>query len=151
MKRTLVSLASVLAATTVTAASAQTFTFQSQGDPPTTAIVTKGPDGRTYSAMAFGGKGDTTWADGKKSAYTYKCVGMSQPTNDAIFMMHVTCEARAADGVYVVNFGCNNLAADELSCVGGLYGTGGAYVGRRGTITSHGKGQNTMGTGQWYN
>ena len=114
------------------------------------AMANKAPDGRTYGAAAINGSGETTWADGKKSKYTYKCISMSQPPHDAIFMSHMMCDVAASDGTFMVTFGCNNMSADEMGCVGGLAGTSGAYAGRRGNVTSHGKGTASNGTGAWF-
>ena len=150
MIRTTALLGAVLAATTATAAQAQTFTFQSTANAPVMAMANKAADGRTYGAAAVTGSGETTWADGKKSKYTYKCINMSQPPHDAIFMSHMMCDVVAPDGNFFVTFGCNNISADEQGCVGGLAGTSGAYAGRRGGVTSHGKGTASSGTGAWY-
>ncbi len=149
--RTTALLGAILAATSATAASAQTFTFQSTANAPVMAMSNKAPDGRTYGAAAITGSGETTYADGKKAKYTYKCINMSQPPHDAIFMSHMMCDVAATDGNFFVTFGCNNMAADEQGCVGGLAGTSGAYVGRSGGVTSHGKGAASNGTGQWNN
>lgn len=109
----------------------------------------KAPDGRTYGAAAFAGSGETTYADGKKTKYTFKCVTMSQPPRDAIFMNHMMCDVAATDGNFFVTMGCNAMGPDEQGCVGGLSGTSGAYAGRNGGLTTHGKGVATTGTGQW--
>lgn len=150
MMKTAALLGAILAATTATAASAQSFTFQSSGNAPAIAMSNKAPDGRTYGAAAVTGSGETTYADGKKTKYTYKCIQMSQPPHDAIFMSHMMCDVAASDGNFMVTFGCNYMSADEQGCVGGLAGTSGAYAGRRGAVTSHGKGAASSGTGAWY-
>jgi hypothetical protein len=150
MMRTAALLGAILAATTATAASAQSFTFQSTANAPVMAMANKAPDGRTYGAAAINGSGETTYADGRKTKYTYKCISMSQPPHDAIFMSHMMCDVAASDGTFMVTFGCNNMSADEMGCVGGLAGTSGAYAGRRGNVTSHGKGTASNGTGAWF-
>jgi hypothetical protein len=65
-------------------------------------------------------------------------------------MAHMMCDVTASDGMFAVTFGCNAMSADEMGCVGGLAGKSGAYSGRRGSVTSHGKGNKSNGTGQWY-
>ncbi|MBK6491786.1 MAG: hypothetical protein IPK89_03010 [Sphingomonadales bacterium] len=149
MMKTTAFLAAIVAATTATAATAQTFTFQSMANSPAMAMSNKAPDGRTYGAAAFSGSGETSWADGKKSKYTFKCITMSQPPHDSIFMSHMMCDVAASDGNFFVTFGCNNMSADEQGCVGGLAGTSGVYAGKSGGLTSHGKGAASNGTGQW--
>lgn len=129
-------------------ADAQSFTFSSEGK-PSTVISIPAPDGKTYGAMVASGAGETSWADGKKSKYTYVCVSMSQPPRDSIFQTHMMCDVTAPDGNFAATFGCNNEAADEMGCVGGLAGKSGAFAGKRGGVTSHGKGTKAWGTGQW--
>jgi hypothetical protein len=129
-------------------AAAQTFTFQSEGKPSTT-ITIPGPEGKPYGAAAFNGSGSTTWADGKKTTYTYTCISMSQPPNNSIFQSHMMCDVVAPDGTFAATFGCNAMAADEMGCVGGLTGKSGAYANKRGGLTSYGKGMKSWGTGQW--
>lgn len=148
-RKTLV-LAAFSAAFATSAAQAQNFTFQSTAEAPSIVVSTAGPDGKPYGALAFSGVGETSWADGKKSKYSYKCISMSQPPRDAIFMSHMMCDVAASDGKFVVTFGCNAMSADEMGCVGGLAGSSGAYANRRGSLTSHGKGTKSGGTGQWY-
>ncbi|MBL0001325.1 MAG: hypothetical protein IPO97_10240 [Sphingomonadales bacterium] len=116
MMKTTAFLAAIVAATTATAATAQTFTFQSMANAPAMAMSNKAPDGRTYGAAAFSGSGETTWADGKKSKYSFKCITMSQPPHNSIFMSHMMCDVAASDGNFFVTFGCNNMSADEQGC-----------------------------------
>lgn len=143
-------LAACVAAVSSTAAMAQSFTFQSQAEAPAMVVSSTGPDGKPFGAAAVSGAGETSWADGKKSKYTYKCISMSQPPRDAIYMSHMMCDVTAPDGNFVATFGCNAISADEMGCVGGLRGKSGAYSGRRGNLTSHGKANKSTGTGAWY-
>jgi hypothetical protein len=150
MTRSSMTVATILASAFASAASAQSFTFQSQAEAPSVVVSSTAPDGKSYGAAAVSGAGDTLWADGKKSKYTYKCISMSQPPRDAIFMSHMMCDVTAPDGTFAATFGCNVMAADEMACVGGLAGKTGSYSGRRGGVTSHGKANKSVGTGQWY-
>jgi hypothetical protein len=150
MLRATFAFAALSAVLFASSASAQSFTFQSQADNPAMSVSSTGPDGKPYGASAVAGTGETSWADGKKSKYSYKCISMSQPPRDAIFMAHMMCDVTAPDGTFAVTFGCNAMSADEMGCVGGLSGKSGAYSGRRGSLTSHGKANKSNGTGQWY-
>jgi hypothetical protein len=150
MTRISTTLAAILAMAHASSASAQSFTFQSQAEEPSVMVSSTGPDGKTYGAAAVSGAGDTLWADGKKSKYTYKCISMSQPPRDAIFMSHMMCDVTAPDGTFAATFGCNAMSTDEMACVGGLAGKTGTYTGRRGGVTSHGKANKSTGTGAWY-
>lgn len=148
MKKTFAISGALLAVATAAPAAAQTFTFQSDGKPSTT-IVIPGPDGKPYGAAVVNGSGATTYADGKKASYTYTCISMSQPPRDSIFQSHMMCDVTTPDGMFAATFGCNNMSADEMGCIGGLTGKSGAYANRRGAVTSHGKGSKSSGTGQW--
>lgn len=150
MLRATVVFAALSAALFTSAATAQSFTFQSNAEAPAMVVSSVGPDGKTYGAAAIAGSGETSWADGKKSKYNYKCISMSQPPRDAIFMSHMMCDVVAPEGNFAVTFGCNSMSADEMGCVGGLTGKSGSYANRRGSLTSHGKGSKSSGTGQWY-
>jgi hypothetical protein len=144
-------VASAIVALSSTAAQAENFTYLSQGDAPTV-VGGMTPEGMPYGGSYVTGKGTTTWADGSKATYTYKCVATVQPPRDAIFVSHMACDATASDGSFSVAFGCNPIAgkADQQGCVGGLVGKTGRYAGKRGSVTNHGKGSVSLGTGQWY-
>lgn len=134
----------------LTAASAETFTFKSSnGDE--TVVGGVGADGVRFGGAYWTGSGVSTSQAGKKVKYTYKCVSMSQPPRDSIFMSHSACNVAAEDGNFSAVMGCNILNAEtrEASCVGGMYGETGAYEGRRGSMTNHGKDGKSSGTGQW--
>jgi hypothetical protein len=151
MKRSTAFCSAALMALFTSGASAQTFTYQSQGDTPTN-VGMVAPDGRPVTGSYLTGNGATTWADGTKSKYSYKCVSTTQPPNNTIYTVHMICDATAADGNFSATFGCNLIDAKgtEVSCVGGLYGKTGRYSGRRGTITNHRKADVSGGTGEWY-
>lgn len=144
-------IAAAVTALSTTAAQAESFTYQSQGDAPTVVGGTT-PEGIPFGGSYVTGNGATSWADGTKSKYSYKCVSTVQPPRDAIFMVHMACDVTAADGTFSATFGCNPIAgkADQQGCVGGMLGKSGRYAGRRGSVTNHGKGTVSLGTGQWY-
>lgn len=150
MFRGTILVAAFIATASTPAVMAQSFTFQSRAEAPAMSVSSTGPDGKTYGAAAVSGAGETSWADGKKSKYNYKCISMSQPPRDSIFMSHMMCDVTAPDGTFAVTFGCNAMSADEMGCVGGITGKSGAYSGRRGNLTSHGKANKSTGTGAWY-
>ena len=131
---------------------AKTFTFQSQA----TAQTVVGSDGtgpNPYVGTFVTGKIQTAFADGTKTSANYTCVSMTQPPHGKLFDMHMLCDATDSNGTYSATMGCTILdaAAENFSCIGGLYGKSGSYVGRRGTFTNHTVGGAGTGTGQWYN
>ena len=140
----------VAAATLCGGALAQTFTFQSTSEEPTTVGATT-PEGSVAGAY-WTGASTVTMADGSVNERTFTCVSTSQPPRDSIFMVHGVCDGTGADGDYTVYSGCNIMdpEAGEMSCVGGLIGKSGNYAGRRGVLTIHSKGGASAGTGQWF-
>ncbi|HAE27385.1 MULTISPECIES: hypothetical protein [Hyphomonas] len=140
----------VAAATLCGGALAQTFTFQSTSEEPTTVGATT-PEGSVAGAY-WTGASTVTMADGSVNESTFTCVSTSQPPRDSIFMVHGVCDGTGADGDYTVYSGCNIMdpEAGEMSCVGGLIGKSGNYAGRRGVLTIHSKGGASAGTGQWF-
>ena len=140
----------VAAATLCGGALAQTFTFQSTSEEPTTVGATT-PEGSVAGAY-WTGASTVTMADGSVNESTFTCVSTSQPPRDSIFMVRGVCDGTGADGDYTVYSGCNIMdpEAGEMSCVGGLIGKSGNYAGRRGVLTIHSKGGASAGTGQWF-
>jgi len=129
---------------------AQTFTFVSTSEAPVTLGATT-PEGSVAGAY-WTGASTATQADGTVNKSTFTCVSTSQPPRDSIFMVHGVCDGTGAEGDYTVYSGCNIMDADagEMSCVGGLIGKSGEYEGRRGVLTIHSKGGDSVGTGQWF-
>ena len=137
--------------TTMAQNDSTTFTFSSKNNP----INNLGGDGQNgvpYSAGHWTGNSKVSSSDGKKTDSSYSCVMMTQPPNDSLFQLHVLCDIKTKDGAYSATMGCTfiDVASSEVSCIGGLYGTGGVYSGRRGSITNYGKNNTASGTGQWY-
>lgn len=132
-------------------AMAQSFTFKSTSNAQNM-LGGDGKNGVPYSGGHWTGSSTGVTADGQKTNTTFKCVMMTQPPTDTLFQAHMLCDITAANGTYSATMGCQfvNPAAQEVSCIGGLYGTGGAYAGRRGSITNHAKGSASTGTGQWF-
>jgi len=139
--------------TTMALSGDETFTFSTKSEP----ITSIGGDEKhniPYSGWHWTGNSTAETSTGKKNETTFSCVMMSQPPNDSLFQAHTLCDIKAKDGSYSYSavMGCTfiDAASGEVSCVGGLYGTGGVYSGRRGSITNHAKGGVSSGTGQWY-
>lgn len=132
------------------AAVAETFTFSAQEMAGAVTTGTTGPNGRVMQGRYWTGTSDVTWADGKKSTEKFTCISNTQPPNDAIFMMHGTCDTSGPDGSYTSIWGCNIVDAAKMTtaCVGGLYGKTGKYAKKGGTMTYHGVGPKGTGTGQ---
>jgi hypothetical protein len=128
-----------------------TFTFTSTSNPLNN-IGGDGKNGVPYSGSSWTGSTTGMMADGRKLSSTFSCVMMSQPPNDTLFQTHALCDIKSADGTYSVAMGCEllNPATMEASCIGALYGTGGAYAGKRGSVTNHVKSGVAHGTGQWF-
>lgn len=129
---------------------AQTFTFSSTSETPTTVGATT-PQGSVAGAY-WTGTTTTTYADGTKGESSFKCVSTSQPPRDSIFMVHGVCDGASEDGNYTVYTGCNFMDAEmtTMSCVGGLIGKSGDLAGRTGTLTIYSKDSTSTGTGQWH-
>ena len=132
------------------AAVAETFTFSAQEMAGAVTTGTTGPNGRVMQGRYWTGTSEVTWADGKKSTEKFTCISNTQPPNDAIFMMHGTCDTSGPDGSYTSIWGCNIVDAAKMTtaCVGGLYGKTGKYAKKGGTMTYHGVGPKGTGTGQ---
>ena len=95
----------VAAATLCGGALAQTFTFQSTSEEPTTVGATT-PEGSVAGAY-WTGASTVTMADGSVNESPFTCVSTSQPPRDSIFMVHGVCDGPGADGDYTVYSGCN--------------------------------------------
>ena len=129
----------------------QTFTFTSKSG-TLNGLGGDGKYGVPYTGWHWTGTSTGETGDGQKTSSTFSCVMMTQPPSDSLFPMHMLCDVKAGDGAYSTTMGCQfvNPATMEASCIGGLYGTGGAYAGRRGSITNHVKSGVSTGTGQWF-
>ena len=158
LKSTLAGVIAALAmigATAPTTASAQaagsTFTFTSTSNAPTM-LGGNGKNGVPYSGQHWTGSSTGKTSTGATTKTSFSCVMMTQPPTDSLFQAHMLCDITASDGGYSATMGCQfiDVAKGEASCIGGLFGTSGAYAGRRGSITNHGVGSASSGTGQWY-
>jgi hypothetical protein len=150
MIRGMILCAAAMALSTASAARAQSFTYQSQADPPSVTVGATGPDGKPFGGTVLSGTSNGVVSNGTKTKANFKCISMTQPPRDAIFMSHMICDVTSAEGDYTVVFGCNAMGPEENSCVGGLTGKTGTYAGRHGTLTGHSRGSKSTGTGQWY-
>ena len=144
-------LIAILAFATGSAASAESFTFESQLDAPPVSVGGARADGSRYGGNYFTGTSVGTVSNGTKTKTKYTCVSMTTPPTDSIFKMHSICDVSSAEGDYTAVLGCDILGPEENSCVGGIYCKTGAFKGRRGNLTTHGKGAKGNGTGQWIN
>lgn len=149
----LIAALAIIGATTSATAQAGgvTFTFSSTSNAPT-ALGGDGKNGVPYSGMHWTGSSMGQTSTGAKTKTKFSCVMMTQPPRDSLFQAHMLCDVTADDGSYSAAMGCSfmDAAKQETSCIGGLYGTGGAYAGRSGSITNHAKGGVSSGTGQWF-
>ncbi len=151
----LIAALAIIGATVPTAAMAQsgdvTFTFTSTSNTPTM-LGGNGKNGVPYSGMHWTGSSTGKTSTGATTKTSFSCVMMTQPPRDSLFEAHMLCDVTAADGGYSATMGCSFMdqTRQEASCIGGLYGTSGAYAGRRGSITNHAKGGTSTGTGSWF-
>jgi len=127
------------------------FTLTSKNN-PITSIGGDGKNGIPYSGWHWTGNSTRETSDGKKTESTYSCVMMSQPPKNTLFQLHMLCDLKASDGTFSSILGCTLMdpATTELSCVGALLGSSGAYADRRGNMTLHAKDGVSTGTGQWF-
>lgn len=151
VRSALIAGALVFALAVPATAMAQSFTFKSTSNAQNM-LGGDGKNGVPYSGGHWTGSSTGVMSDGTKTNTTFKCVMMTQPPRDSLFETHMLCDIVASNGTYSATMGCQfvNPSAQEVSCIGGLYGTGGIYAGRRGSITNHAKGSASTGTGQWF-
>jgi hypothetical protein len=137
------------------AAHAESFTFTGSGT-GTNAVSVTAPDGAVVTAGFNSGKAQLTYASGKTVTSTSTCEQHSASPPVGIFQQLGECNLSDPNGNSSVLYGCNptkDKAAEN--CVGGLWGTSGAYAGKSGTLSWHGTvspdGKTSMfnGTGQW--
>ena len=133
-----------------TTAVAESFSFTSTGE-GTGGVSIPMANGATAGAGSSAGTTNWTWASGKKSTSTYVCYSMTDRAGE-LFALRGMCES-TQDGEVVssVMFGCNYLNEErtETNCVGGLIGRAGAFEGKTGTISWHGKDGTSNGAGHW--
>ena len=151
MTKDITKLIAILAFASGGAANAESFTFESQMDAPPVSVGGARADGSRYGGNYFTGTSAGTASNGTKTQTKYTCISMTTPPTDSIFKMHSICDVTSNEGNYAVVLGCDILGPEENSCIGGMYGKTGIYKGRRGNITTHGKGAKGNGTGQWIN
>jgi hypothetical protein len=144
-------LAAAMAAGLAFGAQAETFTFTSSGT-GTASVVTPGPNGTVRAAGVSANKGVTMYG-ARAMATESTCAGWPSQPGD-LFASHGMCTFSDASGAGYIRFGCNPAKeANEENCVGGLWGTAGAYKDRSGSMAWHAKGNGGSGTsvgaGQW--
>jgi hypothetical protein len=145
--------AALVAASLGGVAQAETFTF-SNATSGFVSVTVPGPNNTTRIAGVSDFKGTTTMS-GKSVATSGKCaVWPSLPAD--IFQSHGQCTLTDGNGAGYIRFGCNpGKTAMDDDCVSGIWGTGGAYAGRHGTLAWHnkvaadGKSSSAEGAGQW--
>jgi hypothetical protein len=128
-----------------------TFTFTSTSENPAM-LGGNGKNGVPYSGWHWIGSSIAQTSTGQKIKSSFTCVMMTQPPTDTLFMSHMLCDVTSAEGTYSATMGCQFIDQANLvaSCIGGLYGTGGTYAGKRGSITNYARGGTSIGTGQWF-
>ena len=137
------------------AANAESFTFTGTGT-GTNAISVTAPDGAVVTAGFNAGKAQLTYASGKTVTSTSTCEQHSATPPIGIFQQYGECTLSDSNGNSSVLYGCTpTKEAGAENCVGGLWGTSGAYAGKSGTLSWHGtvsadgKTGAFTGTGQW--
>ncbi|HEV7159154.1 MAG TPA: hypothetical protein VGN38_12415 [Caulobacteraceae bacterium] len=146
-------LAAALAAGLAFGAQAETFTFSNTGILGASVVI-PGPNGAVRIAGVADFKGPTVMA-GRSLPTDDHCASWPALPGD-IFETHGQCTFSDPTGAGYVRFGCNPAKAPtEANCVGGIWGTAGAYAGRSGTLAWHnkvsadGKSATAEGAGQW--
>lgn len=147
-------LAALLLGGSALAVHAETFTFNGTGT-PTNQLTVPGPNGTTRTAGFNVSKGVTTLASGKALPTDSTCAAWPSGPGD-LFQSHGMCTFSDSTGAGYIRFGCNPAKeAMEENCVGGIWGTSGAYAGRSGSMAWHGKSSTDgktatfAGAGQW--
>jgi hypothetical protein len=146
-------VAALFAASLGGAAQAETFTFTSNAT-SVAGVTVPGPNNTTRAAGVSTFTGSLIMG-GKTLTNSGQCAAWPSLPGD-IFQSHGQCTFSDATGAGFLRYGCNPGKTDaEANCVGGLWGTGGAYAGRSGSMAWHGKaaadGKSTtsVGAGQW--
>ena len=146
-------VAALVAASFGVGAHAETFTFTNSGALGASVVV-PGPNGTTRVAGVADFKG-TTIVAGHSLPTDSHCASWPSLPGD-IFGSHGQCTFSDTTGRGYVRFGCNpGKTATDDDCVGGIWGTAGAYAGRNGTMAWHnhvdadGKTASSSGAGQW--
>lgn len=147
----LTSAASFFAVSLSASALAETFTFNSTSEPGGT-ITLELPEG-LVTAGSVSGSSTSNFSSGETQSSKFTCHSMTEAPS-ATFDMTGLCEV-IDDGVagnnYKILFGCNyaNEERTASSCWGGLFGTGGRFDGKSGTVSWSSKDGASSGTGQW--
>jgi hypothetical protein len=148
-------LAALLLGGSALAANAESFTFTGSGTTINAMSVTA-PDGSAVVAAFNSGKAQLTYASGKTVTSTSTCEQHSTPPPVGVFQQMGECNLTDPTGNSSILFGCNpSKDKAAANCVGGLWGTAGAYAGKSGTLSWHatssadGKSATFTGTGQW--
>lgn len=141
----MIALALIASAST---ASAQTFSYTSKSNAPMMAVGGVTPDGVPFGAQSLTGTTETMMG-GKSTSASFKCITMTQPTNDKLFDAHMMCDVTAPDGTFTSAWGCDFMGPDAQACVGRLLGQTGVYAKRYGSVTSQNKAGSAVGSGQW--
>lgn len=134
--------------TSASIVSAQSFTYVSTSNAPTTTVGGAGPDGRPFGAAAWSGTSELMM-DGKKVMSNFTCVAMTQPNNAKIFDQHMMCNGSDSGGTWTSAWGCSSVQATGMACWGQLQGLTGGYAKRTGVISGSGKGAMQTGSGHW--
>jgi hypothetical protein len=131
-------LAALLVGGSALAAQAETFTFSGTTTSVNSVSVTS-PRGTRTGGGYSESRGTVTYAGGKTVESAARCVGWSGPPGD--IFSHGVCNLTDSAGTNSVGFRClpDAKMTNEQSCVGGIWGTGGAYANRTGTLTWHSK------------
>lgn len=135
-------------------ANAETFTFSSTA----TDVARVAVPGMNNSVQ-FAGVANisgTTSMGAKTLTTTGQCASWPATPPVGIFQDYGMCTASDPGGTFYIRYGCNPAKEPmQDNCVGGLWGTGGVYAGRTGTLSWHGraaadgKGGTSDGAGQW--
>ena len=99
------------------------------------------PGGGVMGSVWVSGSSKTKYSKGEKATNTFVCASNTNPPSE-LFHQQTFCDVADNDNdTFSIFGGCNFLNAErtESTCVGGLIGKTGAYAGRGGSITWHGK------------
>ncbi|WP_164156825.1 hypothetical protein [Sandarakinorhabdus rubra] len=148
MKSPIFGMMALVCVASASVAGAQSFTYTSNSNPPTTMVGGAPAGAAPFGASAWTGTTELMM-EGKKIASTFTCIAMSQPEKSKIFDSHMICNGGDATGTWTSVWGCNGQQATGMGCWGGLFGQTGVYANRRGVLSGSGKGTMQMGTGHW--
>lgn len=149
----LIFASAVLLCASITAAQAESFTFEATATITNAVMLTSGP--APYGATMSKGTSQVTYASGKKATNNFTCAAWTTPPG--VTNQNGAClfSESAEDTASIASACAVDAKTNMADCWGQLRGISGRYKGKTGTISWHGtisadqKTGKSVGTGMW--